>query len=92
MTEPGINRLPQRIDDKIGRLVREGGRQRPCRPERNFNLSQCGTQLSVNHTGERETLIVFPRFQENLWFRSPGLAPAAFPLDEGWQFLRPCRP
>ena len=54
MTEPGINRLPQRIDDKIGRLVREGGRQRPCRPERKFNLSQCGTQLGINHIRERE--------------------------------------
>jgi hypothetical protein len=30
----GDQPLPQRIDDKIGRLVREGGRQRPCRPER----------------------------------------------------------
>ena len=39
----GDQPLPQRIDDKIGRLVREGGRQRPCRPERKFNLSQCGT-------------------------------------------------
>jgi hypothetical protein len=47
MTEPGINCLPQRIDDKIGRLVREGGGQRPRRPERKFNLSQCGTQLSI---------------------------------------------
>jgi hypothetical protein len=43
----GDQLLPQRIDDKIGRLVREGGGQRPRRPERKFNLSQCGTQLSI---------------------------------------------
>jgi hypothetical protein len=83
--------MRQRIDDKIGHFVREGGRQRPCRPERQIRSQSMRTQLSINHT-ENGNADRFSSFQENSWFRNPGLAPAAFTPDEGWLFLGPCRP
>jgi hypothetical protein len=91
MTEQGINRLPQRIDDKIGRLVREGGhRALAVRSANSISLNaEPNSALTIPENGNADR---FPRFQENSWFRNPGLAPAAFAPDEGWLFLRPRRP